>query len=248
MEMKSLILGMVFSMGIFAVKSGVGLHYFAVRTRHLKSTVVVLLSWSGGYLLLFWLMFAVLRQFDFLQHIEMVQDLVTSGMFVHTAMAILMGVYGLILLQKTHVPKKSRLWMLLVFPCPLCLMVILLSLGFLLSYFPDIRWEILSAVWAGFVGIALATLLIMKTVVAGKRSMPESLLGAAMLFIAAYFVLSVMLMPQFGDIDKIYRLATYQGDHTKTSLTQIAGMILILAVFFMMGFASGKKTMRRERY
>jgi hypothetical protein len=40
MELKSLILGILFSVGIFAVKSGVGLYYFLGQRQSLKMKMV----------------------------------------------------------------------------------------------------------------------------------------------------------------------------------------------------------------
>ncbi len=247
MELKSLILGVLFSLGLFAVKSGAGLNYFLMRSRNRKRNAGVLFLWSAGYLIVFLTVFSVLKRFDFLRHIDSVQRFIQSGMLIHVLMAVFMAIYGLMLLKKkTHDGGNASGWLLLVIPCPVCLTVILFTLAFLLAYVPDMGWAAVVAAWAGFTGLAFATIFLMKTFFASYRSTPESLLGTAMLLISAYFLLSVMIMPQFGDIDNIYRLAAYKGTHKKISPGHVVLLSSILAGLFIAGFASARKTIRRE--
>lgn len=249
MELKSLILGVFFSMGIFAVKSGAGLNYILMRSRNRKRNTGVLFLWSAGYLIIFLTVFSVLKRFDFLRHVDSVQRFIQSGMLIHVLMAVFMAVYALMLLrQKTHDGKSASGWLLLVIPCPVCLTVILFTLAFLLAYFPDMGWETVVAAWAGFTVLAFVTIFLMKTVFAGCRSTPEALLGAAMLLISGYFLLSIMIMPQFGDMDKIYRLATYQGQNKDVPLAHIWTLSVVVTVLFLAGFISSKSTMRRKNH
>lgn len=246
MELKSLVLGILFSMGIFAVKSGVGLNYLVRRAKRPGTILGVLCGWSGAYLIVFGLVFYILRYIDFLGNIEMIQNLISSGMLVHVAMAAFMAAYGLMLLKKRdHAGKSASGWLLLVFPCPVCLTVILFTLAFLLAYFPATGWGAVLATYAGFVGVALLTLVLMKTIFAKEHFSPEAVLGSAMLLIAVYFIVSIVIMPQFGDIEKIYRLAAYQGRHTEISLDHAGWLGLTIAAFFTMGFTSTRRTIRR---
>jgi hypothetical protein len=45
-----------------------------------------------------------------------------------------------------------------------------------------------------------------------NRESPESFLGVSMLAIAAYFFLSVTIMPNIADADKIYQMALYPSN------------------------------------
>jgi predicted transporter len=46
-----------------------------------------------------------------------------------------------------------------------------------------------------------------------KSGAPESGLGIGMMLTGAYFIISALVMPQFADIGRVYRLAVYaQGE------------------------------------
>lgn len=248
MELKSLFLGIFFSIGIFAVKSGVGLHYFLVQKRVLKKKPVLILLYCGLYFFIFQLCFHILKEIDVIRYFESMQNVLKSGMFVHILMAGLMGIWGVSLLKRKEDSKKNSFaWLAMVIPCPVCMTVIFFSIAFLLNYFPDSGDRAVYSVYTGFIGINLLTVILMRLWGTRSGATPEAILGAAMLIIAVYFILSVVIMPQFGDLDKIYRLAIYSGEKKMMDVSHLISLSAILSTSFVFGFLAMKIKIRRIR-
>jgi predicted transporter len=106
----------------------------------------------------------------------------------------------------------------------------------------------MAVIWGyiGFMGIVVVTLLSMTLLGLRSESTPEFNMGAAMLFIAVYFILAVVIMPQFGDIDKIYRLALYEGEKKIVSHSAFFMFYLVVAILFALGFLGMKMRWRRR--
>ena len=246
MEFKSLLLGILFSIGIFAIKSGVGLNYFFQRKKKLKIKLAVLLFYVGGYLIIFLGVFYSLQHLNLLQHFEIIRNMMKSGMLIHVIMATFMAIYGFMLLKRP--PNETAAtsgWLILVLPCPVCLVVILFSVAFMLAYFPEAGKTAVLTTYAGFLLINFLTVILMNAWSVGSRSTPETILGAAMLMISTYFLLSIIIMPQFSDIDKIYRLALYKGENPAISATSVWVLSTVIITAFIIGFASATRTIRR---
>lgn len=246
MEFKSLLLGILFSIGIFAIKSGVGLSYFFQRKMKLKKKLAALLLYAGGYLFIFLGVFHILKHLNFLQYFEIIRNMMESGMLIHVIMATFMAVYGFMLLKRppNQSPAMSG-WLILVLPCPVCLTAILFSVAFLLAYFPEAGKTAVLTTYAGFLLINFLTVILMNAWSVGSRSTPETILGAAMLMISVYFLLSVVIMPQFGDIDKIYRLALYKGEQPAMPARSFWLFSALITISFAIGFVSATRNIRR---
>ncbi|MBU1170948.1 MAG: DUF2162 domain-containing protein [Proteobacteria bacterium] len=230
MAYPSLILGMVFSMGLFAAKGGMGMAFGTLGTR-VRFKALGMSAFALAYALVFLATGLVLRHPDILAHLDEIQNLLQSGMLIHGIMAILMSAWGLVLLKKTsHAEKQSRGWLLLVVPCPVCAASILFSAAFFLSLFPDRHLSTIIVLYLFFVMTSLIVMVMTKTRPGGNRS-PESLLGGTMLLIAAYFIISVTVMPHVGELDSVYRLARYRSTTPWPDIvpTLLTGISLTLA-------------------
>jgi len=249
MELKCLLLGLAFSIGIFALKNGVGVYYFLTQKRKLKARVLFFSLYGLIYLAFFLLSFHILQRVNIIHHFETVQTFLKSGMFIHVLMAGGLVVWGIILLKKKGpaTDKRSSGWMALVIPCPVCVIVIFFSTAFLLSYFPDSGHLPLLAVYSGFMIIVVITAAGMTSMGGRFDASPESTLGAAMLIIAFYFLLSIIIMPQFGDMDKIYRLAACQSEKQVTSPRQTVFLYFAMSALFAAGFTATRRQLRRKK-
>ena len=250
MAYHSLILGILFSIGIFAIKSGVGLHYILGSRNGFWSKAVVLLAFLFSYSVVFLLAALVLKRVDLVRHLDTVQSLIRSGMLIHLLMAGLMAVWGVALLkQKPDTMSVSRGWLLLVLPCPVCATVIAFYAAFLFMLFPDQAVASLAALYTAFILIsAVAATLVYLYEIRSRQNVTqsrESLLGGAMLLMAAYFLLSVTLMPQFGDLDKVYRLACYPCDSARTGALSVLVVSAAAAAAFSLGWGFRFKQIRR---
>jgi predicted transporter len=242
---KSLILGILFGIGLFAVKSGIGLSYLLSRQPRLGSKALVLLVYAIGYGLVFGLAALLLHHIDPLRHLAAIQTFLRSGMIVHMIMAGSMAVWGVLLLKRPHIHgASSRGWMLLVLPCPVCTAVILFSSAFLVSLFPDSRWGAIWGLYLAFLLMGLSTMGIAHLMRSRAALPSESFLGGAMLLMAVYFMLSVTVMPQFADLDSIYRLARYQTEKAPRNVS--GGFLLAIAAAAAFG-AGWRFTSRKIR-
>lgn len=200
MELKSLLIGLAFTVGIFAVKSGAGVAYL-LRTRR-RSHFTVLSSFTSGYGVMFFVTWLIVTRVDFLAHLDTIMHLFKGGMVVHFIFAALLLIWGKTLL--TRQPEKaSHGWLMLVLPCPVCFTVFLCSAALLESVFAGSGWTgvLLFAGYLGVSGLAAACLSFFHT---GDS---ERLLGAVMIVAALYFLLTVLIVPHFSDIERIYRLS-----------------------------------------
>ncbi len=242
---KSLILGVLFSIGIFAVKSGVGFAYVLERRKGLRAAAAVLI-FASAYGLIFGLAALFLKRFDPVRFLPAFQTFIQSGMLVHVGMAALMMVWGWALLKRPRSRSaQTRGWLILVLPCPVCATVVLLSLGFLLSLLPDHFGGVVCGLYTAFMLLSMLAAWALRRSQKALDQPSETLLGGAMLLIAAWFLLSVTIFPQFADLDKIYRLATYQsGRQAQTPLTGLWPAILTGASFAL-GYGFTYKKIRK---
>jgi len=95
-EYKSLFLGILFSIGVFALKNGVGLFYFLDSSRSCLKNFGFLVVFSGVYLAIFYLVFLLLGAIDILKYFNLAQTFFKSGKRMHLAMADLFMGWDLI--------------------------------------------------------------------------------------------------------------------------------------------------------
>lgn len=248
MVYKSLVLGVLFSSGIFAGKSGLGLAYLLGRTSSPSRRCLQLFLFALTYALLFVLAAWGLRRFDLPAHLETIQKLLQGGMTVHLLMAGMMIAWGLALLRRNHHQGASRGWLLLILPCPVCVTVIVFSLAFVLALFPDNFLRITGGLYLVFLAISLSVGLAMAGVMSslGRRTThsAENLLGGAMVLLGAYFLLSMVVLPQFADVDKIYRLARHKTGGSPETLADLLPLVLFFVFSFTVGFGRTYKKIR----
>ncbi len=246
MELKTLFIGIVFAMGIFAVKSGVGIHYLlTLKEKRARRVSFLLILYALVYLSLFLSSAYVIHRIHIIQYFETIQRFLEYGMVLHVLMAAGLMIWGVLLLRGSGKPAKGQhAWIALMVPCPVCITVIFLSLSFLISYFPEAVHLAAFSAYLAFMGIVAATFIIMAVWRYGARRAPESTMGTAMVLIAAYFLLSIIILPQFGNVGSIYRLAAYK---TETHMLGAAEMVLftgIAGVFLVWGFVRMTKKLK----
>jgi len=242
MELKTLFIGIVFAMGIFAVKSGVGIHYLLTQKEGGKSRLAFLSGYSLVYLFLFLFCAYIIHNIDIISYFETVQRFLKYGMILHVLMAVGLLVWGILLLRSRGKSAKGKhAWMALIIPCPVCITVIFLSLSFLISYFPHAVHMAAISAYLAFMGIVSATIIIMAFWRCNSSSTPELNIGTAMVLIAIYFLLSIIILPQFGNVGRIYRLAAYQGETQLTSSHELLSLCSVITAFLVWGFIRMKK-------
>jgi len=240
MELKSLILGLVFSLAIFAVKSGAGLSYLLQGGKARWPRIMMILAYVASYGLLFFLVWLISTRLDFLAHLDTVMLIFKNGMTAHFVLALLLLVWGIALLKRDcPCGGKSRAWLLLVMPCPVCFMVILGCGSFLAALRPDEPWLF---VWlaTGFIGVGLGTAFIVGR---GVKTNAEHGLGLIMVVAALYFLLTIALVPQFSDAQRVYRLSLAAPGNIDNG--GLPYLLLLLVSLFMVGFL---KNMGKQKW
>lgn len=227
MELKSLILGLVLSLGGFAVKSGAGIAY-VVRRESGRKRIALLFGIASGYGALFAVSWYIIHHVDLSDYMDKIMLLSANGMTLHVLFAALLMLWGITLLRRPHADAgKSQGWLFLALPCPVCFSVIFSGTVFLVHLYPDHPFTI---VWL-FLGFTLIAgggclfFLLLPTTDA------EHSLGAVMLVTAMYFFLTVFIVPQFGDIEKIYRISRSGSAMVEDTLL----WLLIPAAVFLYG-------------
>lgn len=248
MELKSLFLGLTFTIGIFASKSAVGMHYLFTQRRHVKGQILFICGFAFTYFFIFFISYLILRQINIIEHHTAFHRLFRSGMYIHFFMAVGLIVWGIYLLKKEGaMPGTSKAFWILIIPCPVCTTVVFLTTGFLMAYFPNISLLAVMCAYVFFILINFVTIVSLALWDIRADITPEHTLGTAMLFIAIYFILSILIMPQFSDIDTIYRIAAYRGEEASMNTRDILFLLAAVSAFFITGYLIMKRKIRRER-
>jgi len=247
MELRALVLGLTFSLGVFALKNGVGLYYrIAARPVNLMDRLAV----PGIYILLYGVLFFlsrwILEAVGLVRHPGVLQHVLHSGMFLHMLLAALLFIWGLLLLRRNHGrPGKSLGWLPLVLPCPVCFLVVFFNLSFLLALFPAISLQVTLLAWLAFVGTGLGTALLLSVFFGRMKTPAETLLGGSMLAIASFFLLSVIFMPRFSEIEEVYRLALHTSREAPGQGLREAALLLAASLAVVgIGFRAGLRKLK----
>lgn len=260
MELKSLFLGILFSVGIFSFKAGFGMNY-RLKQEGSKAAFGGWIIFAAAYAVLFYSIAAAVGKIDIMANIENLQRFVQSGMAVHFLFAAMLMMWGIYLLKNTkktiknnNLPmepeikqQRSLSWLLLVVPCPVCIIVIGVSVAFLLALFPDTSLFSVSIFYILFLALSFMTSFFMSRLEARLRISAESFLGYAMTAISAYFLLSIIVMPQFSGINEIYSIASNSADNQESALNLLLFPLVVAAggSLFLTGYIYTKKRIKR---
>lgn len=236
MALKSLFLGILFSMGIFAVKSGFGLNYYLGTCTTTPKRIWGATLFTAIYGLIFIVCAVLITTTDLMAWFPLFQIIISHAMTLHFLLAVLMCIWSLTLIRKKKDNNAAtRSWMLLALPCPVCMVVIFLSVAFLIAYAPGHAKGAIALLFFGFAALNLSTLGALSLLKKRTDTAPEHLLGNAMLFIALYFLLSVVIMPQFTGIEEIYSLSLHGSPTGQDLLMEKRWTFTLLALLFTGG-------------
>ena len=211
MEIKSLLLGLCCTFGMFAVKNGVGMYYALALQRRQSTRWLAVSAYSSSYFALFMVSAYLLRRTDLLMYIETVQQILRSGMRLHILMAGMLLLWGWFLLARpAEMHGRTRAWIALALPCPVCLIVIGWSVAFLVKYVREGAYIAVAGAFAGFMLLTFVSALLTHLWRSQSGHSLRTLLGAAMMTIAAYFLLSAVILPQFAELETVYQLTLAQ--------------------------------------
>ena len=195
---KTLIVGIIFTAGIFAIKSGIGLSY--MLSKHKKKEVF---SVFFAYFVVFLVNFYLIKYVDFIKHFAIFEGILKKGMLIHLILAVGMFSWGLNVLLTEK--KNTKAYLLLTMPCPFCFLVILLSVGFLYKFLGEYKIIYTIYFYLGFAGLQLITAFLIRIF----KFNPENFLGLSLIMMGLYFVITYIVAPVFSDIDRVFRISSY---------------------------------------
>lgn len=248
-EFKSLLLGLIFALGIFSVKSAFGLGYLLSTRTAFIGKAATLVTVALGYLALFIGSWYVASTIDLVSHFNRLKALFESGMVLHVLMAGGTLLWGICLLKRD---EESRLgsvgWIALVVPCPVCASAIFFITGFLVAFYPDQSFKAMMGAYAVYLAITLLTITLLALSKRLIETSPERTLGLAMLFVSAYFLVSILVAPHFAEMETVYRIAANKpkGPASNGNAATVVGLIFVLSFAVGLAFRWLKARIRRD--
>lgn len=236
--------GMLFSLGIFAVKVGFGLGFGGIKRKGIFLTLFM-------YVVLF-VVIAILSE----QLMKILEPVLRKGPYLHALMAIGMIAWGIYLLRrqttehrteielkfkiqnsKINSPELSTLnSFLLLIPCPVCLTAMTFSTWAALSVIKLPAYIVGLGLGIVFVGLSLLFFGITRL----KSSMsPRISLGLSMMGIGIYFIASLVLPAKIEEARGVYQ--SFITEKVNIDITNSIGVFAILFVAFAIGYFANKK-------
>jgi predicted transporter len=235
-ELKSLLLGLVFALGTFSVKSGCGVSYLLSTRATYFGKGATLGTVTLTYFVLFVGCWHICTTMDLVRHFNRVKGFFESGMALHVLMAGGTLLWAVSLLKDNETSRlKSLGWIPLVVPCPVCASVVFFITGFLVAFFPGHSFAAVLGAYAVYLVITLLTIAVVTLTKKPTETTPERTLGLAMLFVSAYFFISILVAPQFAELEKVYRIAAYSYAESGGDTTGV----IAVGAFFLLSFATG---------
>ncbi len=233
--------GMLFSLGIFAVKVGFGLGFSGMKWKGVLLTLSL-------YLMLF-VVVAVLSG----QLIKLLEPVLRKGPYLHALMAMAMIVWGIVLLRKQRAEHRTQTQippyppflkggltlnsLLLLVPCPVCLTAMTFSTWAALNVIKLPAYIVGLGLGIVFVGLSLLFLGITRF----KSSMsPRISLGLSMMGIGIYFMASLVLPAKIEEARGMYQSFLTEG--ANIDMNNSIGVFAILFVVFVIGYFANKKS------
>lgn len=240
MGLTSWMVGMVFLLGVFAWKTGIGLFYAKAEPALVTTTL-------AGYLALF----AAVSYFS-KELIGMLPRVLLDGLYLHIAFAAAMVLWGTYCVSRKNGPErtgdtvgtKAPLGAILPFvlPCPVLLTAILCSLSAVGSLVP-IRPLFLGLLLGGAFGTAfLAALFVFRR---KKEGRPVPATGLIMWFLALYFALATVIPPKIEEAKVMY--ASFVGDRPGIDGRDLSGVFGVLLAVLLLGYGAGARRKEVEQ-
>lgn len=214
--------GMLFSLGIFALKVGVGLGYGGIARKGVLLTL-------GLYLALFEVIALVAGRL-----LKLLEPLLRGGPWLHGVMALGMILWGLVIIMRRADHPTPASSLALLFPCPVCLSAMTFSTWAALTSLPLYPWAVGLVLGGAFSVMTLLVLLLTGAATSSRRSVPS--LGLAMIVIGLYFIASLFLPAKVEQARGMYGSFMRELQTTTSSPGGEAWLLLLGPLLLLIGF------------
>lgn len=242
-EITGLLIGLAFSIAVFAFKTAVGEFYFLVNAVSWKQKTLFLLLSTAAYGLLFFLAFLLLSLFPETRLFMMERrEIFQAGIALHLLVAAGFFLWGILLLLSKADERKARGWWLLAVPCPVCASAIFLAVAFAELLLPESKRFVRIFVPGVFFFVNFLVLGGLRFSIGKWNLDPRRLTGRLMVFVGLYFAGLLLLVPNFDRIEQMYRIVA-----GKNGFPQIDWLYMLpVPVIFLTGAVFQIKRGNRE--
>lgn len=240
-EYTAMLSGLVFSTATLAFKTGAGQFQLLSKIKSGLFRSLALTGFSVSYLVIFAAAFWVVNVVDLSNHSSLLENIIRFGATFHILFSLFLIVYGFHLLRhhgttaQTSRPRGIMAGLILVLPCPVCATAIFLTISFLDQLFPAYPLLSCTASFAAFTLFSLLTvgaLTWWKSIAAINASI---LTGRLMICVGLYFILTLVIAPQFAKMDEIFRVCSATETHSSPPGLIWVGLIGLF--FLISGFS-----------
>ena len=156
MILEALLAGMLMAVGAFAVKAGMGLQYLLSRIQGGPQARAGVLAAVGlAYFGLFAMCNGIAGLWEGIPPDGAARAILESGMLLHVIASAGLAVWGVHLLRRPDGEDgATRGWLLLVVPCPVCMVVLILSMVAARTFLPEEAWKVMLWIYVAFAAIA----------------------------------------------------------------------------------------------
>jgi len=238
--------GMLFSLGIFAIKVGFGLGFSRMRWKGILITLSL-------YLMLF-VAIAVLSG----QLMKILEPVLRKGPYLHALMAAGMLGWGIYLLrsQKTEDRAQTKFKiqdpqfnnplpvthhsLLLLVPCPVCLSAMTFSTWAALNVIKLPTYIVGIGLGVVFVTLSLFFYFFLKLITHNSSLATKQInLSLSMMGIGIYFMASLVLPAKIEEARGMYQ--SFLAEGANIDMNNSIGVFAILFVVFVIGYFANKK-------
>ena len=239
MMIKSLLItGIITALSVFGIKTGLGMAPLVYDgSMPVRKKLFFLAGILLIYFLLFFGLYALVAHFELLKYMGHFLEAMRYGMLIHLLVALGLILWGVKLLLSAGPDSSggSKGILLLILPCPVCAVVILLTLSLAYSTFSISLVSTTMLLFGIFSAIAFLVVLLLFPFRRKINQTDSSFLGLVMIMVATYFFLTVLIAPVYQEIQDVYGLATQNTADTAFNLKSF----LILTGTALILFSSG---------
>ncbi len=233
------IIGIIIALSTFGIKVGLGAASVVYDgTLRISRKVIFLAGILLIYFLLFFDLYALVAHFQLLKYLGRFLEVMRYGILIHLFVAlglIFWGIKLLLSVGRSSSSNSRKGIFLLVLPCPVCVTVILLTLSLAYSVFSI---SLLSTTMLLFGIFSTIVLLVVFLLFPFRRQIGTKnsyFLGLAMIMVAIYFLLTIIIAPGYQEAQDIYHLASQNTGNTILDLKSFL-VLLSIIVLFSVGF------------